>query len=298
MGHRDSGPTEIHRSMLAGNIPADADAVVTERTCGICLDDSKNPLDLPCGHSFCDGCLGEWRPRYRVKEEMRTNCPICRARIPPSKEMVATLLTYRAQKQRLEDNNKTSSEVYREVCHSLKQAEERVGADWDGVTVLEDNNDKPAIVMPFYIRKATRKGDIKSVLRWINANRSEDRANATTSVDIMGLPLLYLAAVCNHVALMSLLLQLGTNVNRRDSRGFTTIGLMFANTEFTKGGVSGRVRLLLSWGANFFTECRSREECISAARNRGEEELAKLLESELGGRRCEIANLTSRPGLN
>ena len=108
------------------------DDAVTELTCGICLEESKSPLKLPCGHSFCDGCLEEWRSRYGVKEEMRTKCPICRARIPPSKEMVATLLTYRAQKQRLEDNNKTSSEVYREVCHSLKQAEERVGADWDG----------------------------------------------------------------------------------------------------------------------------------------------------------------------
>jgi len=62
-----------------------AAAVVTEQTCGICLEESKDPLDLPCGHSFCDGCLDEWRSRYGVEEEMRRKCPICRATIPPSK---------------------------------------------------------------------------------------------------------------------------------------------------------------------------------------------------------------------
>ena len=119
---------------MAENLENVAD--VSERTCGICLEDSKDPLNLPCGHSFCDGCLGEWRSRYGVDEEMRTKCLICRARIPPSKEMVTTLLGYRAQKQRLEDNNYTSSELYHVVCRALEGAEEKVGADWDGVTVL------------------------------------------------------------------------------------------------------------------------------------------------------------------
>ena len=76
-------------------------AVVTETTCGICLEESKDPLYLPCGHSFCGVCLNEWRSRFGVAEEMRRKCPICRARIPPSKEMVATLLAYRADKQRI-----------------------------------------------------------------------------------------------------------------------------------------------------------------------------------------------------
>ena len=61
-----------------------------EPTCGICLEEPKDPLDLPCGHSFCDGCINEWRSRYGVEEGMRTKCPICRARIPPSKEMVSS----------------------------------------------------------------------------------------------------------------------------------------------------------------------------------------------------------------
>ena len=85
---------------------------VTEKTCGICLEDSKDPLDLPCGHSFCDGCLNGWRSRYGVEEDMRRKCPVCRARIPPSKEMVSMLLTYRTKKQELEDDGDTSSDNY------------------------------------------------------------------------------------------------------------------------------------------------------------------------------------------
>ena len=54
-------------------------AVATECMCGICLEESIDPLNLPCGHSFCDGCLTKWRPPYGVNEEMRTKCPVCRA---------------------------------------------------------------------------------------------------------------------------------------------------------------------------------------------------------------------------
>ncbi|EJK56228.1 hypothetical protein THAOC_23928, partial [Thalassiosira oceanica] len=97
--------------------------------------------------------------------------------------MVATLHAYRAEKQLLEDNNDTSSERYRDACLLLKDAEELIGSDWDGVTVLEDNNDKPPVVMPDYITKAIREGDIKAFLRWINANRKEDRANASLTID-------------------------------------------------------------------------------------------------------------------
>ena len=157
---------------------------VTEKTCAICLEDSEDPLNLPCGHSFCDGCLGEWRSRYGVEEGMRRKCPICRARIPPSKEMVAALNSYRDEKQKLEDRNETSSGHYHNVCELLADAEEIVGADWDGVTVLHENNDKPSVAMPDYIRKAVTREDIKSVLRWINANRAEDRVNAITGLSV------------------------------------------------------------------------------------------------------------------
>ena len=228
---------------MAEHLAGNADAV-TETTCGICLEDSKDPLDLPCGHSFCDGCLGEWRSRYGVDEDMRRKCPICRARIPPSKEMVETLRTLRGEKQWLEDNNETSSEDYHRTCRLLKTAEERVGADWDGVTVLQDNTDK--LVMVDYIEKAIAQGNTKSVLKWINADRTEDRVNA--SAIRMGVPALSIASMCGHLTLMALLLQLGANVNDRDSQGLTAISLMTSEKGFKVGDVNKIVRLLLSWG--------------------------------------------------
>ena len=164
---------------------------------------------------------------------MRRKCPTCRARIPPSKEMVNSLLSYRAQKQKLEDSNDTSSEQYHRACQLLRVAEDRVGADWDGVTVLQGDNDKKtvkAVVMPSYIVSAIVKGDIKTVLKWINANRTEDRANAETSVETAFMPMLMSASMNAQLALMSLLLQLEADVDyRMNQEGVTLLSLMFNN---------------------------------------------------------------------
>jgi len=272
----------------------------TDETCGICLEDSKKPLNLPCGHSFCDGCLDGWRSRYGVEQEMRRKCPICRARIPPSKEMVTELLTYRAKKRELEDDNDTSSEEYNNLCLVLARTEEKVGPDWDGVTVLQGNNDKPAVAMPEYIEIAFAEGNIKSILRWIYAaDRTEDRANAKSDAKRMSMPALSLASMRGHLTLMTLLLQLGADVDFRATNGFTAIGLMFNEEAFQLGDASKRRRLLLSWGASFFPDIGcSREFCVASARKYGNHKLANLLESELGGRRCEIVNLSSRHELN
>ena len=282
-------------SMAAQFDGATAAAVTGGQTCGICLDDPRDPLELPCGHSFCDDCLDGWRSRYGVDEEMRRKCPTCRARIPPSKEMVESLLACRARKQELEDSHDTSSEHYHDTCISLAIYEERVGVDWDGVTVLRDKNDEPVVELPEYIFKAIGRGDIKSVLRWIDADRSEDRVNAVTGSESYGTPVLSVAARFNHLALTTLLLQLGADIDCRADNGFTTISLMFCLSE----DVSERVRLLLSWGASFFQKSSSSKElCIDTASEHGNHDLANLLKSELGGRRCEIVNLSSQPDLN
>ncbi|EJK54900.1 hypothetical protein THAOC_25433 [Thalassiosira oceanica] len=295
--------------MAAQTDGTDANTVVTETTCGICLEEPKDPRFLPCGHSFCDCCLGEWRSCYGVKEEMRRKCPICRARIPPSKEMVSSLLTYRAAKQKWEDNKKTSSEEYHLACQLLKLAEEDVGADWDGVTVLEDDR-KQAVAMPDYIYNAALRGDIKSVLKWISAN-TEDRVNAVTSDEMMNVPILFvasrnnhlmlilfLASKNNHLTLMTLLLQLGADADFRTSKGFTSIQILCSDAMFERGDVSLSVRLLLSWGATSIQDGDEWKDRLSIAREWGYHELANLFESELGGRRCEIVNLPSQPEIN
>ena len=213
--------------------------------------------------------------------------------------MVTTLLACRARKQELEDYNDTTSEHYHQVCHLLQMAEGRVGADWDGVTVLQDNNDEPALAMPGYIDKATKKGDIKTVLRWIDSNRTEeDRVNAISTE--LRVSLMYIASLRGNVLLMTLLLQLGATFDFRDSNGNTVIAFASAGKLRCATGLANEiVMLLLSWGASFFPEeWSSRDYCIAETRNRGAHELANLLKSDLGGRRCEVVNLSSRPEVN
>ena len=108
------------------------------------------------------------------------------------------------------------------------------------------------------------------------------------------------ASMNAQVALMSLLLQLGADVDyRMNQEGVTLLSLMFNNFSLAKGDVNKMARLLLSWGASFFPgQSSSREFLITEARRNGHHEIADLIKSELGGRRCEIINLTSRPDLN
>ncbi|EJK49605.1 hypothetical protein THAOC_31503 [Thalassiosira oceanica] len=113
--------------------------------------------------------------------------------------------------------------------------------------------------------------------------------------------------------LMTLLLQLGADANLRNSKGITTIEMLFTDLTFKRGDISLRVRLLLSWGASFILDgavwrnilSRARKwgyhklaELFSKARKWGYHKLADLFESKLGGRRCEIVNHSSRPELN
>ena len=46
----------------------------------------RDPMPLPCGHSFCTGCVGELRSKG-VSE----TCPLCRAPLPPGPEKLYEL---------------------------------------------------------------------------------------------------------------------------------------------------------------------------------------------------------------
>ena len=49
--------------------------------CLICLEPPHEPTVLPCGHSFCTGCVSELR-----KKGVSDSCPACRAPLPPGPE--------------------------------------------------------------------------------------------------------------------------------------------------------------------------------------------------------------------
>jgi len=90
--------------------------------------------------------------------------------------------------------------------------------------------------MPGYIREATVKGDIKSVLRWISLDRTEDRANATSKTEMGGLSALQVAAMGVQPVLVALLLQLGADIDYRNSEGYTAINtVLFSSQSSTMG---------------------------------------------------------------
>ena len=76
--------------MLAGAAQAQQDrlckaAVETDR-CLVCLGPPREPTRLPCGHSFCTGCVVELR-----KKGVSQACPLCRAPLPPGPEKLYEL---------------------------------------------------------------------------------------------------------------------------------------------------------------------------------------------------------------
>ena len=72
--------------VLAGAAQAQQDrlckaAVETDR-CLVCLGPPREPTVLPCGHTFCTGCVSGLRSKG-----VSQACPLCRAPLPPGQKL-------------------------------------------------------------------------------------------------------------------------------------------------------------------------------------------------------------------
>ena len=270
-----------------------------QEECGICLDALTAAVELPCRHKFCSDCLDRWRPKFASYSGENTDnrcCPLCRERIPPSKEMITQLKFLRQIKSDMEARGGTNTSEYAFYSQRVEELERKIG-DWDGKVINYSEDKEECITLPRHIYDAAKDGNIRQVLRWLGPQPVERRRlNAGES----GLNMTLVHSVSmthNNLLSLSILLQFGANVNAQSANGSTALALV--NDYYPQA------RLLLEWGGEFRTSAMSekrgtvtRDDLSMWLRMQGNIKLGSLIKSELGGRRCEVTNLTNHPHLN
>ena len=271
--------------------------------CGICLETLTAAVTLPCTHKFCADCLDGWKSKFGspllkddVNKEKSKSCPLCRKKIPPSKDMLSQLDYHRTQKRQLEASGGTTSQRYLHHLEAIKELEAEIGT-YEGEGVDYDG----CIEMPKYIYDAVMNNDLKSVIDWLGSPVDKKKLSAKYP-DHLNATLVHLAVEIENSDFLSILLQYGADVNALDAVGRNPLFIA------TRDDIE-RAKILLEWGAEIslprdivhtFQESgqSERDAFIRACILRGNNKLAKLISSEFGGRRCEVINLPKHPQLN
>ena len=293
-----------------------------EYECGICLDTLKNPLELPCGHKFCSNCLDRWRSRFgapkgeykmmleannMVKrltntisgDEEQDNvdklCPLCRKKIPPSKEMISYLTTLKRMKTTAELHNVTDSDMYAKTLERIDELEKEIG-DWDYEDALDFDGEDDCVNLPSELfEEAFNKGevpgdDVEEVLDWLGPPPIDPKRLNAKCPSLMNMTLMHIAMMRGNSGLLSILLQYGADVNTVDAQGNT---LLNPDLQYNP-----QIRLLLEWGIEFPRHNGGRDYVSRKAYGRGNVILSKLLLHEFGGRRCELQKMDRNPKFN
>lgn len=75
---------KLRQPPIAGQVAkSSAHRISRDLTCSICLDLFKQPVSLPCDHTFCQGCIeGYWAGPRGVGQGGNGSCPQCRKMFP------------------------------------------------------------------------------------------------------------------------------------------------------------------------------------------------------------------------
>ena len=262
--------------------------------CGICLETLTAAVTLPCNHKFCASCLDGWKSKFgsSLKKERSKSCPLCREKIPPSKDLLIQLEFHRTRKRRCEAEGDTSSEIYMDQVKHIKELEDMIG-DYEGEGLEYDDN----MELPKEIFNALKSNDIRRIMRWLGSPVDIKRLNARDPDNInCTLVHLLLAIDTANSNLLSILLQFGANVNALNAGGFTPLMLATnADSDFEPA------KILLECGAEISVPRSghsNKDVFIRMMKDFGNTKLVNLISSEFGGRRCEVINLPNHPQLN
>ena len=80
-GHRRTCQAHVLSKTVQARLRREAQAAFEALLCMICREPPTAPMTLPCGHSFCTGCVEGLR-----EKGVSQTCPLCRADLPPSKD--------------------------------------------------------------------------------------------------------------------------------------------------------------------------------------------------------------------
>ena len=273
--------------------------------CGICLETITSAVTLPCTHKFCADCLHGWKSKFGNllnKEERSKSCPLCRKKIPPSKDMLSQLEFHRSLTRTLEEEGETTSQRYMDQVEQIKELEKEIGT-YDGAGLDYDG----CIELPEYIYDAVKNNDLNSVIDWLGSPVNVKRLNARYP-GYVNTTLVHMAITtdtANNSDLLSILLQYGADVNALDAKGYSP----FIYASLTSATID-LAKILLEWGAEI-TLPRSVSDIardrglsnieafiMTVTKKTGNTKLTNLLSSEFGGRRCEVINLPNHPQLN
>ncbi|ROL41296.1 Tripartite motif-containing protein 16 [Anabarilius grahami] len=106
---RSSDDDRPHREMAEANISVDQD----QFTCPVCLDLLKDPVTIPCGHSYCMSCITDCWNQEDQKGIYR--CSLCKQTFTPrpvlSKNVVFAEMVEKLKKTRLQSDAPTPPAV-------------------------------------------------------------------------------------------------------------------------------------------------------------------------------------------